>query len=147
MVSRDCIYESNLQCSLPSCAMIMLKPYVLNSDDPGFERGWYSHPADRISIHLGVASGWNYRYRFRNFESELYVLVKFIPCKSRYGGTVRSDRVTSWSGFRPVGVVRRPNSDRRHVECVIRVEGGWPITDVVPTVQPEYGDSQISNLR
>ena len=81
------------------------------------------HPADRISIDVGVASRWNYRYQFRNFGSKFYVLVRFVPCKARYGGTVRSDRDTGFSRFRLVGVTRRPNSDRRHVECVIQVGG------------------------
>jgi hypothetical protein len=45
-----------------------------------------------------------------------------------------SDRL---SGFRPGGLTLCPNSDRRYVVCFIGVVRGRPITDVVPSVQPE----------
>jgi hypothetical protein len=66
-------------------------------------------------------------------------MVRFVPCKVRGGGTVHSDRDPSWFRFSSVGII---NSERRHVDSFIMIgPGGWPITEVVPTVQPERRES------
>jgi hypothetical protein len=73
-------------------------------------------------------------------------MIRFVPSKIGGGGTVHSDRGTSSSRFSSVGII---NSERRHVNFIIVIGpgGGWPITEVVPTVQPKRRVSQISNPR
>jgi len=81
-------------------------------------------------------------YRFWNFESSSYIVVRFALSKVRCGRTVHSDRDTGSFGFRHIGLTRWINSDRRQVERVIRVFGGRPLTDVIPSVQPDGRDGE-----
>ena len=126
----------------------MPRPYALHSE----VRSWYVRgPIFASCRHNKYQSRRHEKtqgpYWFRNFESRLlYVLVRFVPCKVRGGGTVHGDRNTVWSRFSSVGI-----TERRQVDSVIRIDSvigprsRWPITKAVSTVQPERRECQMSN--
>jgi hypothetical protein len=58
----------------------------------------------------------------------------------------RTDRDTWLSRFGYVGFTDLLNSDRRQAVCGVPVVG-WPVTNIVATVQPEREDGQKSNVR
>ena len=72
-------------------------------------------------------------------------MVRFSGSKVRYGGTVHNDRDTTMTGFRPADLIQWLNSDLGRIQCSIWAVGVCPVMDVIPTVQPERGDSQKSN--
>ena len=141
---------SNEQCQENPLPRVMPQPcqdptHSTQKFDLGSQRGRYLYPADINKYQTRRREQTEGSYRFRNFESRFYVVVRFVPCKVRCGRTVHSDGDTGCSRLSSVGII-----ERRQVYSVIRIGsvigpgGRRPITEAVPTVQPERGESQMS---
>ena len=67
----------------------------------------------------------------------LHIGVNFVLRMGGCGRTADNDRDICLLGLGSEGLTRWRNPDRRQGERAIRVLGRCPVTDVVPTVQPE----------
>jgi hypothetical protein len=54
--------------------------------------------------------------QFWKFERTPHIGIRFVLCIDQCGRMVHNDRDISWLGFRPKGLARWHNSDRRQAE-------------------------------
>ena len=84
----------------------------------------------------------SYRF-FWNRESQPHIVGRFALYEVRCGrtGHTRRDNATS-CGFGPLRLAPWLKSDRSQVARIIRFDGRFRRSDIVPTVQPERGDGE-----